>query len=475
MPALITTLIDKEDNAEIVRDQIAAILVTEIANQQLLATAAGKDPRLFDLRIFTERSNPWSEWQDAPADELDVPPIVNVSFQNSNADRSASNSVKRQAITATYNLDCLAYGISRATAGGHQAGDEMAAIDALRGIRLVRNILMSGQYTYLDMRGVVWTRWVANITAFQPEFEDRAVQNVQAVRMAFEVKMNEFSPQVIGQGIETIGVTVKRAETGEIYIKARYDADGVHLPPALAMSSILDEKLEALYDSSEGVELDDSKVGQWTNLAPLTIGIHDLVQDLVDRRPVVGSGTGPNGKDRLEYDGVDDFLSVNDFSLAEGSRPALYIVGNTEDIDPAEFKYIAVMDSGAVNVTRLTTGVFKFWLGAARMNNNPDADSSLFNSDPLTTSPVLLENLYRLTGHTFAEDGSETVDAAATAGAGTDAGGPITKLTLGAFSDGTGALNCNIWFAMVLNAEPTDQQIADIRSWIAIEEDRVIG
>lgn len=42
-------LIDKQDSVEIIRDQIAAILVQEIANQQALAIADSKDPALWTL------------------------------------------------------------------------------------------------------------------------------------------------------------------------------------------------------------------------------------------------------------------------------------------------------------------------------------------------------------------------------------------------------------------------------------------
>ena len=65
---MIAELIDKQDNSEIVRDQIAAILATEVANQQALATADGKDPADYKLRIYTERSNPWEAFLNDQTD-----------------------------------------------------------------------------------------------------------------------------------------------------------------------------------------------------------------------------------------------------------------------------------------------------------------------------------------------------------------------------------------------------------------------
>ena len=52
-----------------------------------LATAGGKDPADWKLRIFTERSNPWEEWLNIDAD-TDTSPVVNVWFDTSTFDQS---------------------------------------------------------------------------------------------------------------------------------------------------------------------------------------------------------------------------------------------------------------------------------------------------------------------------------------------------------------------------------------------------
>ena len=72
----IPTLIDKQDTFEIVRDQIATILVTEIVSQQALAVADGKDPDLWKVRIYTERSNAWEQFLEVPP--VDESPICNI-------------------------------------------------------------------------------------------------------------------------------------------------------------------------------------------------------------------------------------------------------------------------------------------------------------------------------------------------------------------------------------------------------------
>ena len=223
MPAQIDELIDRPDNVEIIRDEIAAILAVELASQQTLAVAAGKDPALWRLRVFLERANPWAEYLDAP-DQADAPPIVNVSLDNENVDGSASNAVERQKITSLFNIDCYAYGISADDGGpGHIPGDEKAALEARRAVRLVRNILMSAHYTYLGLRGVVWGRMVRSVTMFHPQMGSLDVQQIVAARVALEVGHNEFSPQVQGEPLELVASAVHRSETGEIYFNANYN------------------------------------------------------------------------------------------------------------------------------------------------------------------------------------------------------------------------------------------------------------
>lgn len=218
----IPTLIDKQDNFEIVRDQIAAILVLEIASQMALATAAAKDLNNWKLRIFTERSNPWEQWLNDP--ESDTSPIINVWFDNSTFDKSASNISERQKTEGVFNIDCYGYGISSDNiAGGHNPGDKEAAFETHRALRLVRNILMAAEYTYLGLRGTVWSRWPQNITAFQPELNGLQLQQIVGARLAFRVGFSEFAPQFLEETLEYLAIDVKRTEDGQIVLEADYD------------------------------------------------------------------------------------------------------------------------------------------------------------------------------------------------------------------------------------------------------------
>jgi hypothetical protein len=215
----IETLIDKQDNIEVIRDQVSAILALETTAQQALATGAGKDPDLWKLRIFTERSNPWEQWLN---DQSDESPIVNVWIDSGNYDAAGSNIVERQKTEAVINIDCYGLGISQDDGAGHKPGDREAAFEAQRAIRLVRNILMAAEYTYLELRGLVWQRWPQSMQIFQPSIDARQTQQIVAGRLAFRVVFNEFSPQVVGDTLELLSVDVKRTEDGEIVAEADY-------------------------------------------------------------------------------------------------------------------------------------------------------------------------------------------------------------------------------------------------------------
>jgi hypothetical protein len=226
MPAKIATLIEGRDNAEVLRDQVAAILALESTRQQALALEAvpPQDPNLWKVRVFTERSNPWDEFALLEEGTAWAAPLVNVSLDGLSYDPSKSDTVRRTHATATVHVDCYGYGVSRGDgATGHVAGDQEAALEAQRTVRLVRRILMAGHYVHLDMTGTVWTRFVQSVQFFQPMGLERIpIQNVQAARVTLQVTFNEFSPQHEGQPLELIAFEAQRAETGEIWFAAEY-------------------------------------------------------------------------------------------------------------------------------------------------------------------------------------------------------------------------------------------------------------
>jgi hypothetical protein len=234
MPSLITTLIDRRDNSELICDQIGAILAAESAAQQALATNAGKNPKLWKLRVFTERTNAWEMWLDAPSSskpkpDFDRSPIVNVSFDQETFDKSKGDPHERQAAEGTFFIDCFGLGISadNPNTAGHFTGDALAAIEAKRAYRLVRTILMSAHYITLGFPGkpnaVIWGgRWITSIQMSPVGPTERIAQHIVGARVALTVTFNEFSQQVQAVPLELISASFIRADNGELMFAAEF-------------------------------------------------------------------------------------------------------------------------------------------------------------------------------------------------------------------------------------------------------------
>lgn len=225
MVDLIDTLIDKQDNFEVVRDQIAAILAAETINQQALAIQAAKDPDLWKFSVYTERIIPWESLIDQSTGEItgDMP-LINVWYDNGTFPGSGGDTVERQTHEGIFNVDCYGAAITRdIQGGGHKPGDEEAAFEAQRIVKLARNILMAGINAYLQLRGTVGQRWTQSITPFLPQQNDRPVQNIMAVRLALRVRFNEYSPQATPTDLEEVAIEIKRAEDGKIIIEQIID------------------------------------------------------------------------------------------------------------------------------------------------------------------------------------------------------------------------------------------------------------
>jgi len=214
MAALITTLIDKVDVSESVCDQIAAILALESRNQETLAAADSQDPRLWALKVFTDHEQPWEYFQDPPATQEDSPILVNVGWDRETFDRARSNVVKLQHATAVYNVDVVACGLAHPdNSGGHIPSDRAAAIAAKRGLRWVRNILMSAQYIHLGLAGVVRDRWPVEASQMRVK---GAAQHIAVARLVLEVTFSEHSPQIVTDTIETLAIKFIRASDDSI-------------------------------------------------------------------------------------------------------------------------------------------------------------------------------------------------------------------------------------------------------------------
>ena len=221
---VLTDLIDKQDNFEIVRDQIAAILFADQAEQQVLALAAAEDPALWKLRVFTERQNTIEAYLNAPdLVSPDLSPVVNVWYDSGTFDQSIGDVVKRQATRAVFNIDVYGFAIAEElpAGAGQKPGDVEAVFTAQRGVRLVRNILMSAQNIKLQLQPDIWQRWIRAIESFQTS-ENMAAHQIVANRVVLEVTFNEYSPQFTSIPLAQISVDIFRDSDGMLIAESDY-------------------------------------------------------------------------------------------------------------------------------------------------------------------------------------------------------------------------------------------------------------
>ena len=223
MSALITTLIDKQDNNEIIRDQIAAILAIEKENQKILAATDGQDPNLYDFVVTIERSNPWlllSENDGSIKGDLENG-LVNVYFESDNFNNPGSDTIKTQNVKGNFIIDCYGAKNTDENNGNIKNGDEYSSYEVDRITRLVRNIIMSSQYHYLGFnRGsIVQKRYIIRREKFLPSQAGETSENVIGERLTLSVDYTEFSPQYQPEIIETFITDCTRGSDGELYFK----------------------------------------------------------------------------------------------------------------------------------------------------------------------------------------------------------------------------------------------------------------
>lgn len=221
--ALIDTLIDKQDNYEIVRDQVAQILVNEVVSQKALAVADSQDPALWDFTVFIEKSNPYELIESVKAKIGGDAEIVNVWLDSVSFDQG--DVVDRKQPDTIIQIDCVSSKNAEDNASGGitTQADIRASLDAERIGRLVRNILMSANYTYLDLRGVVGKRWISRMQKMQPDRDDQPTENTMAFRVTLMVSHLEFSPQITPGDMDIMLIDIKRGELSEVLASLTID------------------------------------------------------------------------------------------------------------------------------------------------------------------------------------------------------------------------------------------------------------
>lgn len=117
-----------QQNFEIIRDRIGAILLIEIDNQVLMGADYSIDPE-----IFVERSNPIDKVEN---------PCINISLAQGSYDNKSQGAVRG---TYTYNIDVYTNAKSGVT-----PGDQKATLKMQKLLGICRAILENSVYKTLD-------------------------------------------------------------------------------------------------------------------------------------------------------------------------------------------------------------------------------------------------------------------------------------------------------------------------------------
>ncbi len=232
---LIQELLDTPDGHEVVAAAIGNLLTVEIANQQVLAVAAGQNPEAYRADVYLSRMKPF----DTRLEDNDLTPIINVWFESANYEKHGST-VRANRADGTFNVDIYGFGQSKrnASSGGQTVGDKQAKQEVDRWLGLTRRIIMSAQYTYLGSQRAnsgpdpdisnqfCYGRWVESITTFQPELETRAAITCVGARLALGVHYLIDSPQLVGDVFEIFSSSVFREEDGRLLVAVDTDVSG---------------------------------------------------------------------------------------------------------------------------------------------------------------------------------------------------------------------------------------------------------
>jgi len=217
--------------AEIVRDQIALIIIGELNNHKTLAenlaatqpeTLVGKQA-LWDLEngVYDVLSNFFIE-KGTKFDKSELPGI-NIYYNRSDYPADKGDAINRQVANASYTIEAHITAKHKQKNDEIKYGDEKAARVAARIIGLIRAIIMSGQYVrlgYSTQDNVIWQRWVNSVDVFQPDYQENdAVHGTVGILNA-TVMFNEIGPAISGEILQKIitGINVKlrTADNGKV-------------------------------------------------------------------------------------------------------------------------------------------------------------------------------------------------------------------------------------------------------------------
>jgi hypothetical protein len=226
---LIESLIDKQDNYEIIRDRVAQILADEVASQMSLAVAGGKDPELWHFKVFTENTNPFELIENVNGKIEGDAEIANVWLEN--VTFTGGNNINGKKTNTIINIDCVSSksALNDETGGIITPADKRASLDCERIGRLVRNILDSANYETLgftkgDKIPGISRRNVSRFQKLALDRDDQPAEASAAGRISLSVDHLEFSPQITPGDLDLIVTEIKRDSiTGEVLASITID------------------------------------------------------------------------------------------------------------------------------------------------------------------------------------------------------------------------------------------------------------
>jgi hypothetical protein len=207
MNANITTLLTEPDNIEKIRDRIAFILKLEFLNQCQKAKEQNfEDADDYNIGVYLERERPWQLTENS---EGKTPfPLVNIKLAGYRKENEPGSTVNNQKYIGDFIIDCYAQG---SPDNPDYFDDTDAVLRAWMLGRKVRQVLMSGFYTYLGMRKIVRRREITEAGTGAPTDKtgsiDESAVSVTICRILFSVYFYEESPQAAGVEFEGISFT----------------------------------------------------------------------------------------------------------------------------------------------------------------------------------------------------------------------------------------------------------------------------
>jgi hypothetical protein len=222
---MIAHLIDPKLTICLVRDRIGEILIAERDSQKLKAQADGKNPLLWDFRVFAQQRDPVDVFVNTPENEsLAATPIVNVAVGGENLSEKGSFRQLINPYNAEFFVTAFGYGIAEDTVDGHRTAEGVALACAERAIGLARHILLSDPYRYLvtsandPVRQVVRSRRNTRLSYEQVPVSEGTTFSIQAITMNLIVDLDEIVREQAPTPLDAILINVRRADNGELFL-----------------------------------------------------------------------------------------------------------------------------------------------------------------------------------------------------------------------------------------------------------------